>query len=431
MVSAQERVPVVTAFIYSGDKVALVKRSQSVGTYPGAWAGFSGYVERLPLEQARLELLEEAGIASDQVALEGIGIPIEVDDEEANLHWLVFPFLFRLLDGVQIRTDWEADDLQWYRHAEIASLHTVPGLARALAAVWPSFGSRELWDGFSEIATNRREGATELARRGMRTLGAYADENWKQLNHPQLLRAIRAFAATRPSMGAFPDLAARLILAIDSEGGQYTLDDLLVELLGAVDDATRLCVEGVDELLWGTDRLFTLSYSETVREAIMKWQHETCTVVIAESSPGKEGLYLAEYLHDQDVNVEIVDDADIESAVEATDVVLVGCDSITEDDQIQNELHTRRAVLTAQQAGIPAYAIAQTFKITPPGWPVFLERQLCEVDDCQSERKIERVFDLTPFSAFRAVFSEEGILTLDRISEIRNKLQSIELLPLE
>jgi len=429
MTGREERVAVVSAFVYSNDGLALTKRSSRMGTYPGKWSAFSGYVERLSLDQALVEMKEEAGLCKDDVLLQGIGIPVEVDDEAGGMKWLVFPFLFELKEGVSIRSDWESQEIGWFKPEEVANLDTVPRLVEILGSLWPPFGDRSLWDGFAEIATNRKDGATELARKGMRILGAYLESNWDTVGRSEFLRVVRAFAAVRSSMGVFPNLASRLLLAADREGGQYNMNVLIVELLEAVDDAAKLSSKAAADELLGFERIFTLSYSETVLKAIMDWKFGGSTVVVAESAPGMEGLYLAESLADAGVNVEIVADADIEAAVEAVDAVLVGCDSINDRNEIQNKVNTHRAVMAANAADIPAYAVAQTFKITPPGWPIFLERHApVGQDSTDPSAGGKTIFDLTPFAAFKGVLCEEGYLTIGRIAEIRKMLGSVELL---
>jgi methylthioribose-1-phosphate isomerase len=41
------------------------------------------------------------------------------------------------------------------------------------------------------------------------------------------------------------------------------------------------------------------------------------------------------------------------------------------------------------------------------------------------------VFDLTPISAFTAIFTENGPLTTEMLAEIRNKLSEVELTPVD
>jgi hypothetical protein len=57
-----EETHVVTCFLErdSDKKIALLRRSQMVGTYKGRWAGVSGYIEKenTPLKQAFEEIRE-------------------------------------------------------------------------------------------------------------------------------------------------------------------------------------------------------------------------------------------------------------------------------------------------------------------------------------------------------------------------------------
>jgi translation initiation factor 2B subunit (eIF-2B alpha/beta/delta family) len=430
MASVEQRTPVVTSFVRSGGKFVLIKRSQDVGTYQGMWAGFSGYVERLPLNQAYLELWEEAKIQEDQVELQGMGIPVPVDDDRAGRKWLIFPFLFEPAKGVEIATNWEAEEWGWFTPDELRTMKTVPGLETALDRVWPAFGDREFWDGLAHVATNTEEGATELARRGLEILGGFVQAGYERMDRRVLLQAVRAFSACRPSMGVFPDLGARLLLAMEREGGQFDFDALVTELLDAVDDATDLCVNEAARVLHGKKRIFTLSHSEVVADTIVTWHTDGGEVIIAESGPRNEGIALADYLSANGIRVRTVPDVDIGCGVRDSDAVLIGCDGITGEQEIVNKIGTRVAVEAANESGIPVYAVTQTFKIMPPGWPVFLEPQApADYDEASADFSGGPVFDLTPLDRLEAVVTEEGLLLPARIAGIQTELGSVELIP--
>jgi 8-oxo-dGTP diphosphatase len=136
--------PVVTSFLLrhqlsGNDEILLVRRSQRVRTYQGAWAGISGYLEAgvTPLEQAYTELHEEVGLERDDVLLVRAGSPVPVDDESRQLRWLVHPFLFTLNQRQEVpRLDWEALEMRWVPPAELAHYATVPKLREVLAEVY-------------------------------------------------------------------------------------------------------------------------------------------------------------------------------------------------------------------------------------------------------------------------------------------------------
>jgi 8-oxo-dGTP diphosphatase len=135
--------PVVTSFLLrqgqEGQEILLVRRSQRVRTYQGAWAGVSGYLEAgvTPLEQAYTELREEVDLDSSSVTLVKAGPPLLVEDGAQNLRWLVHPFLFTLRNQQDLRLDWEALEMRWVRPGELGAYHTVPMLAEAMAEVYP------------------------------------------------------------------------------------------------------------------------------------------------------------------------------------------------------------------------------------------------------------------------------------------------------
>ena len=425
-----EWVPVVTCFLTHGSKVLLIRRSEEVSTYRGLWAGISGYVERVPLNQAYQELLEETGVSEDQVHLRGIGVPLRVDDDRFGKHWLVFSYLFEAAEPPVIETNWEASEYGWFTPDEVAGMDTVPGLSDGLARVWPAGGDQEFWDGLTDIATDTEHGATHLAREGISVLAGYIQQYYENLDRHALLQAIRAFASCRAGMGVFPDLAARLLLGMEREGGQWDFDVLATELLDMVEDSTDLSVNEAAQGIAERERLFTLSCSEAVADTILTWHRDDREVVVAESGPQNEGRALAEYLGDHDVKLTRVADVDIAEAVRRCDAVLVGCDGITGDAQIVNKLGTRAAVEAAKLIGVPAYAVTQTFKIMPPAWPTFLEPQAPgDWDDRVPEVVGLPVFDLTPFSMFDAVFTEEGVLTQERLAGLQTELSSVELIP--
>ena len=116
----------------------MVRRSERVRTYRGAWAAISGYLEPgvTPLDQAYTELSEEASLPRDAVELLRVGAPLPVRDEAQGLSWVVHPFLFALAQPHRIRTDWEATEHGWASPDELAAIATVPMLAEALARVY-------------------------------------------------------------------------------------------------------------------------------------------------------------------------------------------------------------------------------------------------------------------------------------------------------
>jgi 8-oxo-dGTP pyrophosphatase MutT (NUDIX family) len=127
-----EETHVVTCFLErdSDKKIALLRRSQMVGTYRGRWVGISGYIERenTPLKQAFEEIREEAGLNEDDIRLMKEGEPLNIIDEKLGKRWVVHPFRFRLTRPEKIEIDWEHTELKWIEPKEIKMYETVPRL---------------------------------------------------------------------------------------------------------------------------------------------------------------------------------------------------------------------------------------------------------------------------------------------------------------
>ncbi len=125
---------VVTSFLFQENqkepRILVVKRSERVGSYNGKWAGISGFVEPgvSPDEQAYTEIREETTLQGDQIRMLRRGTVVEYSDAELNRHFYIHPFLVEVFNPEQIKTDWEAVDMQWIDPAELSKYETVPKL---------------------------------------------------------------------------------------------------------------------------------------------------------------------------------------------------------------------------------------------------------------------------------------------------------------
>ncbi len=402
--------PVITAFLHRRGKVLLLHRSERVSTYPGRWAGVSGYLERTPLAQARLELWEELGLTTEQGKLQSIGMPLLIADENELPPWLVFTFLFGIEANAKIRSDWESSEMEWVQPEKVAARATVPGLVDGLAQVWPPWGKPWFWDKMEALAGDTVRGATDLALEGMKVV--------ERLRGAERERGLRAYASLHPSMGIFPHLAA-LALA-----GEVDLVNLAKEL----EEATTASAQQAATALKGCRRILTHSASRACREALLAWNRGE--VIITESRPKREGRGLARELARAGLRVTLISDAQLGLWASRCDAVLVGADAISDDDYLVNKAGTRLAVLAAREAGIPCYAVTQTFKICPPKWPLALAPQSpSDLARVAGVRVANVVFDATPLSWFTEILTEKGMLTPELLLATRRRLERAPLLP--
>jgi translation initiation factor 2B subunit (eIF-2B alpha/beta/delta family) len=188
----------------------------------------------------------------------------------------------------------------------------------------------------------------------------------------RLLDAGRRLAAARPAMGAVTHAVARLVASA------HTASHL------PPDELQRLVTEEASGLIASRDRaaasiaihlapslpdamVLTHSASATVREAVLHTPpaHLFCTV----SAPFEEGRALAEDLRAEGIDVEVVEDDDVERALETVSLVLIGADTVYEDGSVRNKIGTRPLVEGARRVGVRAVVACELLKLVPVSPP--------------------------------------------------------------
>lgn len=131
------RVPVVNVVVLRGKELLLLRRSQMVGSYRGAWHVIGGHLdEPVGVEEKALgELEEETGIGLGEVASIACAEPFEVRDASLGRCWLVHPVLVELKGPVEVRLDWEHTAFEWVRRGDVKKYEVIPGLFRSLEAL--------------------------------------------------------------------------------------------------------------------------------------------------------------------------------------------------------------------------------------------------------------------------------------------------------
>ena len=126
---------IVTSFIKNNDKVLILKRSDKVKSMKCLWAGVSGIIEKndtTPLERAKIEIFEEAGINEKEIELLKSIEQIKIKSAQYKNHeWNIFPFLFSTKNS-KIKLNWENSEFQWIKPNEIKNYETVPELEKIL-----------------------------------------------------------------------------------------------------------------------------------------------------------------------------------------------------------------------------------------------------------------------------------------------------------
>jgi translation initiation factor 2B subunit (eIF-2B alpha/beta/delta family) len=418
---------VVTAFLRNGGKVLLVRRSDDGECPSGRWgtttiAGAAGRAED-DLDRAATEAIGgEAGLDPGAITLVRAGDPFADDDQEGGRRRVVRPYLFEATTR-DVAVSSETVEADWVSPTEIRRRETTSGLWRAYERVAPTLET---------IEADRERGSAALSVNGLRVLrdraGVLADrtgsagdgngthnnveaneagddaddtggtdngarpnddgEEWAEL--ASLARDLRG---ARPEMVAIGNRVNRAMADIDErtpKGIERAAQRAIERAANADEDAATVAAEALATLSSPMDganreraddgtggdgtpadtgpRLFTLSRSGTVIEALRRVDPVPEEIVIAASRPGGEGIAVGEELHTT-FPVTLVADAGIAGALARSgrriDAVLVGADTIYPDGGVLNKVGTRTAAIAAAHEGVPVYVVAASAKISP------------------------------------------------------------------
>jgi 8-oxo-dGTP pyrophosphatase MutT (NUDIX family) len=127
---------VVTCFLLQNSHILLLKRSQHVRTFKGKWAAVSGYIESDADHQSLTEIEEETGLLPTDVMLIKKGEPIEVENIQNRVRWVVHPYLYKVITDKPVRIDWEHVEFRWIDPDVLADFDMVPMLIETLSRVY-------------------------------------------------------------------------------------------------------------------------------------------------------------------------------------------------------------------------------------------------------------------------------------------------------
>lgn len=407
--------PVVTVFLRNRGDVLLLRRSDAVGSYPGAWGGVAGHVapggdeasgERSdPDAAARREIREETGIDPAALAFVRSGEPFRVADPDHGT-WLVHPYLFDSPTRA-VTTNEETEEAEWVPPTAILRRETVPELWTSYDRVRPTPET---------IAADREHGSAVLSLRALAVLRDEAALAVERGGTRDDVAAVgRALREARPAMRAVTNrvnrtmaIAERSPKSVESAAGSVLADAL---------DADDRAAAAAADLLDDAASVLTLSRSSTVDTALERV--EPRAVYVAESRPGGEGRAVSENLAD-DAHVTLLPDAALAHAIATQDVdaVLVGADAVLPDGRLVNKVGTRGAALAAAREDIPCYAVAARDKVAADADYDLEPRDPATVYDGDADLDVlAPTFDVTPADAVTVV-SEEGPLGTEEVAAV-------------
>ena len=477
---ADEPTHVVTAFCRHRGNVCLLRRSDAVGTYHGAWGGVSGFAEGDPDAQVRVEIHEETGLDPESdVSLVRSGRPVEVTDSDLGREWVVHPYLFDVMVDrptvarahPEITLSEEHTAAEWVPATAIleGDRETVPALWEVYERVAPTVRT---------IAADAEHGASYLSIRALEVLRdraglLIADRGGEpEADEPtaddgagraaadpagewdELAALARRLLEARPSMAvcrnrvnramaeageavegvetATVDRATEATNEPDADGdgpAAPPADAVLEATIAGIEravSADRAAADAASE--FATGRVLTLSRSGTVREALRAGAPDR--VFVAESRPAREGVAVAEELAaESEFPITVHTDAATAHvlATESIDALLVGADTVLPDGRVVNKTGTRAGAIAAAREGVPVYAVAASDTVSTRE-AVNLESgdRSAIYDGTATIDVANPTFDVTTPDAVTGIVTERGVVEPDEVSAIAAELRALE-----
>ncbi len=279
------------------------------------------------------------------------------------------------------------------------------------------------------IEADKEDGAAQLAARSLDLLAEAASLE-EELPADKYLEGIaalvRRLGTLRPSMASLGNWALIFYEELqnrlrndpnaDRPGAARSINITLREKQSA---ALKELVEFARPLLARAEAILTLSYSSTV-EAVLLGAAASSLVRVAEARPLLEGRKLFSRLREGGVSARLVTDAQMAGAMAASDLLLLGADTICADLSAVNKTGSRLAALAAREFRKPCVVATDTFKIAAmvlsenisleegPGEEVWEE----EAPHCEN-----RVFEVLPPHLIGSYLTEKGVLSPGRMEK--------------
>jgi translation initiation factor 2B subunit (eIF-2B alpha/beta/delta family) len=283
------------------------------------------------------------------------------------------------------------------------------------------------------VRADRESGAAEVARMCADAIvRALARERAADAVavRAELAELARALVQAQPAMAPVRGVAAAALtgaLGTDAAEARQGAAEAVAAYLRRLETAPVEAGRRAAALLRPGARVLTLSRSSTVQAALLEaGRAGALAVVCLESRPTFEGRRLAAELAAAGVQATLAPDAAVAALLQGCALLLVGADSIG-DQGVLNKIGTHAAALAAREAGVPAYAVADSTKLLAPGapQPVADERPPDEVwsEAPGSVHVWNRYFENTPLRLFTGVILEDAIISAAEVRARRAGLR--------
>ncbi len=253
-----------------------------------------------------------------------------------------------------------------------------------------------------QVGHDSESGSSETAIYVLQSLHEILSNN--EIGRNQLIEFSKSLRKAKPAMAPLSNIARLMETAADSVEPDKAALLSVEKAIGNEKTAGARIADNAMDKIEGT--VLTLSYSGTVMTVLMSVaKKKEIQVIVAESFPLGEGKKTAELLSKEGIDVTLVADSMVFAEARDSDLCLVGADAITPHALI-NKVGTYGMALASVQAGIPAYVVSSSLKVTSelkPGWMIGQKMNGKIMERTQ-------LFEPTPLELFTEVITEMGAL---------------------
>lgn len=280
----------------------------------------------------------------------------------------------------------------------------------------------EIQDRISAIAADNTHGALELTTQAAEALQLLAEKSRTRSAERfsmQIAGAGKALVRAQPMMAPLVHLTNAVLHAVEglaeSEQIQRRLQHACEIFLKRQKENRQSVAAIAAGLVTEGAAILTHSSSSTVYHALelARRERKNFRVICTESRPMGEGLGLAQKLGALGIPTRLVVDSAASSIIREVQLVLVGGDAVSPQGLI-NKIGTYSLAVVAHSLNVPLYALCDTTKFLPTGYPLASEverdpREVLRVP-LQGVKALNYYFDSTPLALLTGLVTEERIL---------------------
>jgi len=280
-----------------------------------------------------------------------------------------------------------------------------------------------------EIRLDNTSGSVKLATKSAETLITIL-ENVDVSSHSQLITYIemvsKELVKAQPTMAPIFNLVNKTLLNIynlaDEEEIRQIARVLCQNFITKLDTSGQMISKLAIDLITDNSTILTHSYSDTILKTLLlaKRAGKNFDVICTESQPTKEGIFLAERLGKEEINVTLIVDSAASSFLPETQLVLIGADALSTYGLI-NKIGTLGLALAAKEFKVNFYALCDSEKILPTKYTINI-KELKDPNEIlpktiDNVTPINYYFDLTPLEYLTGIITERGFMTPNDIKQ--------------